>query len=103
MKNLLCRPAVLAAVVASVMASLAAAPAWAGPGDAPQRRVQFYDNAGTLMEMDNFNDPAKLAEMMKHAKKLAPGTIVMTVDGQVFILQDFKTTGGAMMTDELQH
>ena len=85
------------------LATLAAGSALAAPGDNPSRRVQFYDNSGTLHEMDNFNDPAKLAAMKAHAKKLKPGTIVMTVDGEVFILEDFKTASGAMMSDELQH
>ncbi len=80
-----------------------AAPAFAAPGDNPRRRIEFYDNAGTLKEMDNFNDPAMLAMMMQHAQKLAPGSIVVTQDGQMFVLQDFKTPGGQMLSDELQH
>ncbi len=61
--------------------------------DNPRRRVEFYD----------FNDPAMLAMMMQHAKKLAPGTIVMTSDGQAYILQDFKTPTGQMLSEQLQH
>ncbi len=71
--------------------------------DNPRRRVEFYDNSGTLRELDNFNDPAMLAMMMQHAKKLAPGTIVMTSDGQAYILQDFKTPTGQMLSEQLQH
>ena len=87
----------------ALLALSIAAPAFAGPGDNPRRRVEFFDNGGTLHEMDNFNDPAMLAMMMKHAHKLKPGSIVVTQDGQVFVLQDFKTPSGQMLSDELQH
>jgi hypothetical protein len=90
-------------IVAALLALSFAAPAFAAPGDNPRRRVEFYDNAGTLHEMDNFNDPAILAMMMQHATKLAPGSIVVTQDGQVFVLQDFKMPTGQMLSDQLQH
>ena len=69
--------------------------------DNPRRRVEFYDNSGTLQELDNFQNPAMVAVMMQHAKKLAPGTIVMTADGQAYILQDFKMPNGQMLSKQL--
>ncbi len=89
-------------LVLALLAFSVAAPAFAGNSDNPRRRVQFYDNAGTLREMDNFNDPAMLAMMMKHATKLAAGSIVVSQDGQMFVLRDFKTPSGQMLSSELQ-
>ncbi len=86
----------------ALLALSVAAPAFAAPGDSPRRRVEFYDNAGTLHEMDNFNDPAVLATMMQHATKLAPGSIVVSQDGQIFVLQDFRTANGQMLSQQLQ-
>ncbi len=80
-----------------------AAPAFAAPGDNPRRRVDYYDNAGTLQEMDNFGNSAKFAELIAHATPLKPGTIVVTANGQMFILQDFRMADGKMASDSLMH
>jgi hypothetical protein len=90
-------------IVAALLALSFAAPAFAGPGDNPRRRVDFYDNAGTLHEMDNFDDAAKVAMFEQHAKKLPPGTIVMTADGSIYVLEDYKMPNGQMMSDALMH
>ncbi len=79
-----------------------AAPVFAGPGDNPQRRLDYYDNAGTLHEM-TLADEAKAKLFMQHAKKLPPGTLLFTNDGQVYILQDSKMSNGQMMSDMLMH
>lgn len=76
--------------------------AHAAPGDNPQRRLDYLDNAGTLHEMD-VSDAAKQAMFIAHAKKLAPGTLLMTLDGQIYILQDAKMENGQMMSDALMH
>lgn len=89
-------------LAAALLVVAAVAPALAAPGDNPRRRVQYYDNAGTLQEMDNFGNTAKLQQLLAHATPLKPGTIVVTANGQMFVLQDFKSTDGRMMSEELK-
>lgn len=89
-------------LAAALLVVASVAPAFAAPGDNPRRRVQYYDNAGTLQEMDNFGNAAKLKELLAHATPLKPGTIVVTANGQMFVLQDFKTSSGQMMSSELK-
>ena len=89
------------ALIAATALSLSV-PALAAPGDNPIRRLQYYGFDGKLSEME-MTDPAKIAMFEQHAKKLAPGTLVMTVDGTIYILQDAKMPNGKMMSDELMH
>jgi hypothetical protein len=93
------RTLMLAALLA---ATAMAVPALAAPGDNPRRRLDFIDNAGTLHELDLAN-AAKIAMFKAHARALPPGTLVMTVDGQLYIATDSKMPGGEMMSDDLMH
>ena len=87
-------------VVAALLGLLSVTSAYAG--DNPRFRAMFVDNTGTLEEMDNFHNPEMLAAMMQHATKLAPGSIVVSQDGQLFVLQDFRMANGQLATDELK-
>ncbi len=87
---------------ALAFALAAPALAHAAPGDNPARRLQYVDNGGTLHELD-ITDAAKQRMFVAHAMKLKPGTLVMTLDGQIYVLQDAKLPSGQMMSDALMH
>jgi hypothetical protein len=89
-------------IAAFLLAVAVAAPAFAGPGDNPRRRLDFYDNAGTLHELTVQNDE-KIAMFRKYATKLPPGTLLMSLDGQLFVVQDLKLPDGHMLSDEMMH
>ena len=100
MKKLLC----LSALALSLTASILTAPilAHASPGDNPQRRLQYVDMGGNLHEME-ITDDAKIKMFIAHSQALKPGTLVMTLDGHIYILQDAKLPDGQMMSDVLTH
>ena len=87
--------------VAALAAALSTS-AFAAPGDNPQRRMQYIDNGGTLHELDIHNTD-KIALFKKSARELPPGTLVMTVDGHIYVLQDSKLPNGQMMSDTMMN
>lgn len=89
-------------LVAAMLASIVSTSALASPGDSPQRRMQFIDNAGTLHELDVHN-MEEIAMFKQHARELPRGTLVMTVDGSIYVLQDEKMPDGHMMSETLMN
>lgn len=87
-------------IAAAVFAALVSTSAFAAPGDSPVRRMQYIDNGGTLHELD-IQNMAKIAMFKKTARELPPGTLVMTVDGHIYVLQDSKMPNGQMMSEDM--
>ena len=75
--------------------------ALAAPGDNPRRRAEYFTPEGHLMVVD-MTTSTKVDEMVKHAKRLPKGTIVVTVDGEFYIVQDAKMADGTMLHDALK-
>ena len=74
--------------------------ALASPGDNPRRRAEYFTPEGHLMVVDMTN-ASNVDAMVKHAKRLPKGTIVVTVDGEFYVVQDAKMADGTMMHDAL--
>ena len=89
-------------IAAAMLAAIVSTSAFAAPGDSPQRRMQFIDNAGTLHELDIQNTD-KIAMFKKSARELPPGTLVMTVEGHIYVLQDSKMPNGQMMSETMMN
>ncbi len=57
---------------------------------------------GNVMAMDALSAD-KEAMLMKHARKLPPGSIVYTMDGAIWVAEDSKMPDGKMLSDVLMH
>lgn len=89
-----------AAMIVGALSLSALAPAAA---QSRAHMMYFQPPAGPVMTMSDALSPEKEAMLMKHARKLPPGSIVYTTDGAIYVAEDTKMPDGKMLSDALMH
>lgn len=69
-------------LLAILLATAVALPAFAAPGDGP-----FRHDADVRASAPSEADTTRAELLIKHGSTLAPGTLILTMEGAAFVLQ----------------